>query len=88
MAQAEQGSASGTRTNGLAIASLVCGIAAFLILGIVGGALALIFGYIGRRQIDESGGAQTGRGMATAGIVLGWISIALFVIVILIVVAS
>ncbi len=32
------------KTNGLAIAALVCGIGAFVLLGIVGGALALIFG--------------------------------------------
>jgi Domain of unknown function (DUF4190) len=50
------------------------------VLGIVGFAccvgwiLALVFGYMARKQIDESYGRQTGRGLATAGIVLGWVS--------------
>jgi Tfp pilus assembly protein PilF len=54
-------------TNGLAIASFVFGILWF------SGGLALVFGYIARKQIDRSRGAQKGRGLATAGIVLGWV---------------
>ena len=61
-----------TSTNGMAIASLVLGI---LWLYWIGSILALIFGYIAKRQIDESQGRQTGRGMAIAGIVLGWIGV-------------
>jgi Domain of unknown function (DUF4190) len=75
-----------TRTNGLAIASLVLGIAQ-IFLCIIGGILALVFGYIARRQIDESGGTQGGRGMAIAGIILGWIGIGLgiaYIVVIII----
>ena len=56
------------RTNGMAVASLVLGI---VWVWWVGSILALIFGYIGKKQIDESNGTQTGRGMAVAGIVLG-----------------
>lgn len=62
------------QTNGLAIASLVLGI---LWLYWIGSILALIFGYRARRQIDESNGAQGGRGLATAGIILGWIGVAM-----------
>jgi Domain of unknown function (DUF4190) len=74
------------KTNGLAIASLVLGIAQ-IFLCIIGGILALVFGYIARRQIDESGGTQGGRGMAIAGIILGWIGIGLgiaYIVVIII----
>ncbi|WP_051704380.1 DUF4190 domain-containing protein [Glycomyces sp. NRRL B-16210] len=58
-------------TNGLAIAALV--------MGCVGACnpisiLALIFGMIAKRQIRERG--EQGEGMATAGIVLGWIGVA------------
>jgi hypothetical protein len=60
--------------NGFAIASLVLGI---LCLYGIGSVLALIFGYKARREIDESRGRQKGRGMATAGVVLGWIGVAL-----------
>jgi Domain of unknown function (DUF4190) len=69
-----------TSTNGLAIASLVLGI---LWLYWVGSILALVFGYIARRQIAQRQGLQGGRGLATAGIVLGWIGLgflALFVV--------
>lgn len=72
-AQSRQVAVTVPRTNGMAIASMVLGIV--WIYGI-GAILALIFGYKARREIDESGGSQTGRGMATAGIVLGWIGIA------------
>jgi hypothetical protein len=49
------------------------------VLGILGGVacfgwiLALVFGYLAKSQIDASGGMQRGRGMAIAGIVLGWV---------------
>jgi len=39
------------------------------------GIAALVTGFIGRKQIGESQGRLTGGGMATAGIVLGAISI-------------
>jgi hypothetical protein len=61
------------RTNGLAVAALVLGI---LWLYGVGSILALIFGYVGKHQIDRSNGAQGGRGLAIAGIVLGWVGVA------------
>ena len=56
----------------MAIASLVLGIV--WVYGI-GAILALVFGYMAKSQIDASGGTQQGRGMAIAGIVLGWIGI-------------
>lgn len=68
-------------TNGFAIAALVLGI-----LGLVGfppfipSILALIFGYKGKREIDRSGGTQQGRGLAVAGIVLGWIGFLLMLL--------
>lgn len=61
-----------TRTNGLAIASLVLGA---LWIWWIGSLLALVFGYVAKNQIDGSGGTQSGRGMAIAGIVLGWIGV-------------
>jgi hypothetical protein len=61
------------RTNGMAVASLVLGA---LWLGGIGSVLALVFGYVGKGEIDRSNGRQTGRGLAIAGIVLGWIGVA------------
>jgi len=70
-----------TSTNGLAFAALVLGI---LWLYWVGSILALVFGYMARRQIARRQGVQGGRGLATAGIVLGWVGVgflALFIVV-------
>jgi predicted metal-binding membrane protein len=70
-------------TNGFAVASLVLGIAGFTVFPFVPSLLALIFGYKGKREIDRSNGQQTGRGLAVAGIVLGWVAIALLILVVL-----
>jgi hypothetical protein len=69
-AAAAQPQTAPSRASGLAIASLI--------LGIVGGSLpAIILGFVARAKISRSGGALTGRGNATAGIVLGivWLAI-------------
>lgn len=71
------------RTNGLAIASLVLGIVWIYWIGSI---LALIFGYVAKRQIRQSNGTQSGDGMATAGIVLGWVGVAALIVVILIII--
>lgn len=63
----------------MAIASLVLGI---LWLYWIGSVLALIFGYVAKGQIDRSGGRQSGRGMAIAGIVLGWIGVGVLILLI------
>jgi hypothetical protein len=59
-------------TNGLAIASMVLGIVWVYWIGSI---LALVFGYIAKGQINASDGRQGGKGMAIAGIVLGWVGI-------------
>jgi hypothetical protein len=78
------GQQAATKTNGLAIASLILP----LLLGALGGIAGLILGNKAKRQIDESGGRQTGRGLATAGIIVSWVAIALTTLLIIIVVAS
>ena len=54
------------QTSGKAIAALVLSL-----LGI--SILAVIFGHIASSEIKRSGGRLGGGGMATAGIVLGWL---------------
>jgi hypothetical protein len=71
-----------TRTNGLAIASMVLGIICFYWITSI---LAVIFGHIALSQIKRSNGTQTGRGMAIAGLVLGYIWLALLVVIIVVV---
>jgi hypothetical protein len=68
------------KTNGFAIASLILGALWVYWLGSI---LALIFGYIGKSQIDKSGDTQDGRGLAIAGIVLGWIGVAVLAIILI-----
>lgn len=64
--------------NGFAIASMVLGI---VWIYWVGSILALVFGYMARKQIDESNGAEGGRAMAVAGIVLGWVGVGTFTLI-------
>ena len=73
------------KTNGFAIASLILG---GLWIYWIGSILALVFGYIGKSQIDKSGDTQDGRGLAIAGIVLGWIGVAVLVVFIIAVAAG
>jgi len=65
-------------TNGLAIASLVLGI---LWLYWVGSILAIIFGHIALSQLKRK--HQDGKGLAVAGLVLGYIGLAVLVVVVI-----
>ncbi len=70
------------RTNGFAVASLVLGIV--WVLGI-GSLLAVGFGHVARRQISDANHAagrevQRGAGIAMAGLLLGWIGLALLIL--------
>jgi hypothetical protein len=72
-------------TNGLSIAALVVslvgavGLCAYGLGGFIG-AVGAILGHVSRRQIKRTG--ESGGGMALAGIVVGWIATAIFVIAI------
>ena len=57
------------RTNGLAVASLACGIAQFM-FGPLGTIPAIVLGHVARSQIRRTG--EQGAGLALAGLVLGW----------------
>jgi hypothetical protein len=65
------------RTNSLATAALVCGIAEFLVPPAC--FAAIILGHVAHRQIRRTG--EAGYGMATAGLILGYLSIALALLV-------
>ena len=70
----------GGQTNGFAVASLVLGILWIFWLGSL---LALVFGFIAKGQIDRSNGAQSGMGLAIAGIVLGCVGACMLVLILL-----
>ncbi len=65
------------RTNPLAVAALICGIAEFLTLGLT--ALpAVVLGHVARSQIRRTG--EAGSGLAMTGLILGWLAITMWVL--------
>ena len=70
------------KTNSKSIWALVLGILGMLCCGVLG-IPALILGKQAQNEIDASGGTQTGRGMATAGFVLGIIACVFLVVAII-----
>jgi hypothetical protein len=65
------------RTNGLAVASLCCGIGQ-LFFWLLAAIPAVVLGHMARRRIRQTG--EDGDGLAVAGLVLGWIGIVLTVL--------
>ena len=68
-------------TCGLAIASLICGILSMVCLLALAGIPAVIMGHMAIGRIKLSG--QGGRGMALAGLIMGYISVVLTIIFLL-----
>lgn len=71
--------------NTLAIISLVAGIAGLTVLPFLASIAAVITGHMARRQIAERG--EGGSGMATAGLITGYVGIALAVLGVILVIA-
>jgi hypothetical protein len=70
-----------TSTSGAAIAAFICSLVGLWIA-------AIPLGIYAQRQIDQSAGRKTGRGFATAGIVLGIIGIVGTIILIIVLVSA
>lgn len=70
------------QTNGLAIAAMVVSIVSVITCPCPIGIAGAIMGHYARRQIRERG--ESGEGMATAGIVVGWITAGLALLLILV----
>jgi uncharacterized protein DUF1707/uncharacterized protein DUF4190 len=73
-----------TKTNGLAIASLACGIAQFA-FGPMATIPAIVLGHVARHQIRHTG--EQGAGLALAGLVLGWAAVILGIVLIIVALA-
>lgn len=69
------------RTNGLAVTALVLGVLGLTVVPLIASIPALFFADAGLKQIDRSAGAQSGRGMAIAGYVLGLVGALLALLV-------
>ncbi len=60
------------RTNQMALASMVCGLGQ-IFFWVLAGVPAIVFGHVARRQIKQTG--EAGSGMATAGLVMGYVGV-------------
>lgn len=60
-------------TNSFAVTSLVLGILSLLCTLLLTGIPAIIFGHLARKQFRTNPGKYSGQGMATAGLILGYI---------------
>lgn len=77
---------TGPKTNVLAIISMIASIAGFIwILPIIGSLAGAIMGHISLNQLKTSG--EKGRGMALAGVIVGWVGLALVIIGIFVIIA-
>ena len=63
-------------TSGKATASLISGIAAYVIAPFIGAIAAVVLGHLGLSEIKKSAGRLKGDGLAIAGLVLGYLQIA------------
>ena len=68
-----------SRTSTTAVISLISGIAGWTFLPVIGSLVAIITGHIAKGEIKRSGGTVSGNGLATWGLVLGYITVGLSV---------
>ena len=64
----------------LAIVSLVSGILGFGFVPVIGTIVALITGYMARGETRSIPPRASGDGMASAGIIMGWVQVGLIVV--------
>jgi Domain of unknown function (DUF4190) len=70
-------------TSAYAIASLVFGILGFVGLPLIGSIAAIVFGYIARGELRTAQGGMKGDNIAMVGLVLGYVGVALAVLLVL-----
>ncbi|GAA1339607.1 DUF4190 domain-containing protein [Actinocatenispora thailandica] len=59
------------RTNAMAIASLVCSLCGIFVVPLAASIAGIIFGHVAKKQLKTSG--EEGDGLATAGLIVGYI---------------
>jgi len=74
------------RTSGTAIASLIFGILSWIMLPFIGALLAVVLGHSARSEIRRAPpGMIEGDGMALGGLILGWVHLAFFIVVVMLI---
>jgi hypothetical protein len=76
------------RTPGQAYAALILGIVGLVVCPLLPSIAAVVFGHISKGEIDRAGGQLGGRGIAMTGLILGWIGVAFWALIFLVVVAA
>ncbi|MRG61277.1 DUF4190 domain-containing protein [Agromyces sp. CFH 90414] len=79
------GAAAPAKTNTLAIVSLIASIAGIVIVYFIGSVVGVICGHIAINQIKKTG--EQGRGMAIAGLIVGYVGIVLSIIGVILLIA-
>ncbi|MBX7213608.1 MAG: DUF4190 domain-containing protein [Thermoflexales bacterium] len=64
--------------NSMALISLIVSIASFVTIPIILGIVGIVLGNKAKGEIAASNGMQTGEGLAKAGVIIGWVNIALY----------
>ncbi len=71
---------SQVKDSTLAIVSLIGGIVTWTVIPILGAIVAIITGHMAKSEIKKSAGMLKGNGMATAGLILGYVQIGFMVL--------
>lgn len=66
---------SSAPTSTLAMVSMIAGIIGWVLAPLLGSLVAIVTGHMAKREIRESAGRIEGDGMATAGLVLGYLQL-------------
>lgn len=62
-------------TSTMAIVSLIASILGWTIVPVIGSIVGVITGHMAKKEIRESGGRLGGDGLATAGLIIGYIAL-------------
>jgi hypothetical protein len=68
------------QTSTMAMVSLISGILGWTILFGIASVVAVITGHMAKTEIRRSGGMLSGDGLATAGLILGYVNLAAIVV--------
>jgi hypothetical protein len=67
------------RTEPFAIASIVCAVANFFGIFLIGSILGIVFGKIAQKNIAQNPSLE-GSGLARMGIIIGWVGLGLLIV--------
>ncbi len=73
------------QTCSTATISLIFGILSWFALPIIGAIVAIICGHMARTEIKRSQGALEGDGLAVGGLILGYVHLAIFFLIIMVI---